>query len=745
MNSDVSAQTVSRKRPLRFLLSHLKAMKTLKDYFQRTLPFANLYDYEDRVTAGDINTHVTQFNLLYQDCFSDHLIEEPCGDHDALHAELGDAKRLVDADNIDAYFMRNCVILPEVTQTANADQVDKLEKKINFNVFVKAITDPPLRSEIPSDATHVGENRVSYLLGDAGMGKTLACLKMLDIARSMQPDYRGYRIIPIYIDLHSGDGKPDHPFHTISAKSYRALTQIIIEKAGKLGVTKLATFSEQKSDEQLDANLRALALHLARNKFFLLFVFDNADRFYFDDAKYCFFDKFAQKRDQHIDATLLSLIDKFVSEPALGKIGASVLFVCRKYVYSHFRLLQDAASRARGICEKHTAFQLFPITGKQAVDSRLNLMNDAVKIITAKYSAQGEQYAEQLFALAESMKMFADGRDERTLNTILHLSHQGLRTFFDFLSQIEIDYRKDYQIIDRLFRKPHNLLRLYLTNMRKRFSQKVGHFPNIFLVDGLIDKRLGFEEAHSPHRHTYWLKYFLLKYVLLNQSRQVSSDELFVFFRNIGEYEEEIIRLAIGSLADPNMGRCLDIVPRQQTALHVQLLQVSDRGKLLADGLPDCRTDPLCFDFDYLQLVTDDTWLAIPTPWLKNIYVDASIAHTLKNHTDYAKQAKKTLEKKIPAVLYFLRVLRASLSWECSFRSKLINHEFGRALIPDFAEIETHMFSSLERILSSFTDGTGEKMLRDAKVLWGQLKEDQSFDKHFLDYERSGLLITEDM
>lgn len=719
--------------------------RSIKDYFQRTLPFANPNDYDDRVTGGDINIHVTQFNLLYQDCFGDHLIAEPCGDHDSLHAELGDGKRIVDADNIDAYFLRKRVITPDVTQTANADHVDKLEKKISYDGFIKAITDPPLRASIPDDATFVGENRVSYLLGDAGMGKTLAVLKLLDVIRERRPDYRGYRIIPIYIDLHAGDGKPEHPFHTIGPKSYRFLTQEIVDKAGKLGVPKLAVYSEQKTDEQLDSNIRALALHLARHKFFLLFIFDNADRFYFEDAKYCFFDKFAHKRDLHIEATLLALIDKFVSETDLGKIGASVLFVCRKYVYSHFRLLKDAASRARTICEKHSAFQLFPITGKQALDSRFNLMDDAVQVVRSKYGSQGDQYAEQLSTLVESMKLFSDGRDERTLNTVLHLSHQGLRTFFDFLSQIEIDYRNDYQIIDRLFRKPHNLLRLYLTNLRKRFSQKVGHFPNIFLVDGLIDRRPGFEEAHCPHRHTYWLKYFILRYAFLRPSQQVSSDELYSFFHDIGGYEEEIIRLAIGSLADPNAGRCLDIVPKQQTALHVQLLQVSERGKLLIDGLADCRTDPLCFDFDYLQLVTDDTWLALPSPWLSSIYVDASIAHTLKNHKYYREQAKRTLEKKIPAVIYFLRVLGASLAWECSFRPKLASHQAGRSLIPDFSIIEKHLFTSLGRILSAFADDTSDKVLKDAHALWTTLKEDRAFDEHFFDYERSDLLIAEDM
>ncbi len=718
-------------------------MQTIKTYFQRILPLADLDEYEDRVTAGEIVTNVIQFNLLYQDCFSNHLIEEPCGDHGELHPELGDGKRIIDSDNIDAYFLRNKVIPPELTRTANSDLVDKLEKKLTFDQFVKAITDPPLRAVLPDNSKTVGENRVSYLIGDAGMGKTLTILKMLDRIREMNPDYRGYKPLPIYIDLHDGASKQNHPFHTIGSNSFRSLTQRIISAANDRGVQGLTPFSAQMTEEQIDDNIKTLALHIARKKFFLIFIFDNADRFYFESARYSFFPDFAKRRDDHIEDNLLALIDKFVSESALGKIGASVLFVCRKYVFNHCRQLQDAANRSRSISEKHSAFQVFPISGKQALNNRLELMSDAVKVVKEKLGFRGEQYVEQLDALLNAMTDAKSGHGEKTLNTVLNLSHQGLRSFFDFLSQIELDYRKDYQIIDRLFIKPHNLLRLYLTNMRKRFSQKIGHFPNIFLVDGLIDIRPGFEKAHVAHLHTYWLKYFILKYTSLQPSQQVSSDKLITYFRNVGGYEDEIVRLALGSLSDPNVGRCLDIIPKQQTALYVQLLKLSNRGKILVDGLADCMEEPLCFSFDYLQLVTDDIWLSIPTPWIDQIFVEASIGHTLKNHKTYGEMTAKTLKNKVPAVLYFLRALQASLSWECLHRPNLANDKIGRAILPNFAEIESRLFNTLERILLLLPEG--EYLLNNAEYLWEKLENDDAFDRHFSNYGASGLLIAEDM
>ena len=718
-------------------------MATIKTYFQRILPLADLDEYEDRVTAGEIVTNVIQFNLLYQDCFSNHLIEVPCGDYDELHPELGDGKRIIDSDNIDAYFLRNKVITPELTRTANSDRLDKLEKKLSFDQFVKAITDPPLRAKLPDNAKTIGENRVSYLIGDAGMGKTLTILKMLDRIREMDPDYRGYKPLPIYIDLHDGASKQNHPFHTIGTNSFRALTQRVISAANEKGVQGLTSFSAPMTDEQVDDNIKALALHIARKKFFLIFIFDNADRFYFESARYSFFPDFAKQRDDHIEDNLLALIDKFVSESTLGKIGASVLFVCRKYVFNYCRQLQDAANRSRSISEKHSAFQLFPISGRQALNNRLELMSDAVKVVKEKFGFRGEQYVEQLDALLNAMTDAKSGQVERTLNTILNLSHQGLRSFFDFLSQIELDYRKDYQIIDRLFIKPHNLLRLYLTNMRKRFSQKIGHFPNIFLVDGLIDIRPGFESAHVAHLHTYWLKYLILKYTSLQPSQQASSDKLISFFRDVGGYNVDIVRLALGSLADPNVGQCLDIIPKQQTAMHVQLLKLSNRGKILIEGFADCIEGPLCFSFDYLQLVTDDIWLSIPTPWIDQIFVDASIGHTLKNHKTYGEMTEKTLRNKVPAVLYFLRVLQASLSWEYLHRPKLAYDKIGKALLPNFAEIESQLFASFERILLLLPEG--EYLFYNAGDLWDKLKMDDAFDKHFSNYEESGLLITEDM
>jgi hypothetical protein len=719
-------------------------MASIRDYFRRPLPTADHDDYDDPVTGAEIIRDIQQFNFLYQDCFSHHLVEDICGDPDELHAELDDAKRIIDSDNLDAYFIHQKGIEPKLTQTANNSASDKKEREVSFPQFLKAISDPPLPRTITKKGLALGENRVTYLIGDAGMGKSFAVLRAIDAMRGYEADHRGYRIIPVYVDLHDGASSPSHDLHNVDVKFFRTLTIKIIEHASERGAKELAQYQPPESIEAAVSNIKQLCKTLAEQKFFLFIAFDNADRYYFESAKYVFFEDYAKQRDQRIEDNFLALINKFVSESELGKIGASILFVCRKYVYSHCRQLQDTAYRARATIAKHTAFQLYPITGTQLVETRFDLMKDSISAVRKKYASRGEKYNEQLEQLEESMKLFLSGRDDKTINAIWKLAHEGHRSFLDFLCQIEVDYRADHQVIDRLFKKPHNLMRLYLTNLRKRYSQKISTFPNIFLSDALIDHRPGFELAHKPHKHTYWLKYLILRFVHQQPKHVALSADIVEFFTTDAKYEEHLVRLAIGSLADPCFSRCLDVIPRQQTSSNVQLLQLSERGKILLGTQTESFADGLAFTFDYLQLVTDDFWLALPTPWFSQIYVEASIAHTLKNNDTYKEGAKKTLEAKVPAALHFLRVLEASHDWEMNVRPELKRLSICERGFLNFDIIWQDTIVSISKILGSIPDPVN-KILQEAHDLRLSLRRDKRFDDHFRNYERADLNIRAEM
>lgn len=719
---------------------------SIRKYFSRPTALVNLDDYDDPVVGSETNQDVDLFKYLFQDCFSHHLIEELCGDTEVLHPDLGDSKRIIDSDNLDAYFLRRKGCVPQLSATANSDVVDIQGNKKSFAQFVKAITDPPLRTEIPDNAISVGENRVSYLVGDAGMGKTFTVLKLIDELRTQGEDYRGYRPIPIYVDLHQGSHKL-HPTHNIGPEFFRTLLSKILDVAASKKILRKENFLLPSEDTSLDKFFRNLALQFARMKYFLIFIFDNTDRFYFDNAKYVFFPKHAAKRDESIDQNLLTLIRKFVEESELGKIGASILFVCRKYVFNHCRQLQDAANRTRPILAKHSVFQLIPISEKELIESRFALLRDAVASIGHKVQTSGKskQYSTQLTQLEESLRNSGNHRDNRTLALIHKLGHQGLRSFLDFLSQLDIDYRDDYQLIDRLFNKPHNLLRLYLTNTRKRFSQRVGHFPNLFLVDGLVDQRKGFEDAHASHTHSYWLKYLMLRYCFLQPRQSASSQEIIEYFHEQLGFELGIVRLALGSLADPCAGRCLDIVPNPQGYNGLQLLKLSSRGEVLIAGLDGKCKEPLCFDFDYLQLVTDDLWLAFPTPWVNEIYVDATIGHTLKNNKEYGRGTEATLAKKVPAVLHFFKALESTSRWELSIREKLANKIHGHLLMPDFDHLEKQLFDSLSLIYKPLPGIFVPGVLKDANLLWRKLSGDTSIDRLLSGYGESKQKISLEM
>ena len=142
--------------------------------------------------------------------------------------------------------------------------------------------------------------------------------------------------------------------------------------------------------------------------------------------------------------------------------------------------------------------------------------------------------------------------------------------------------------------------------------------------------------------------------------------------------------------------------------------------------------------------MTDDFWLGLPTPWFSKIYVDASIAYTLKNNDVYRNGTKKTLEAKVPAALYFLRVLEASHDWEMNVRPslKLLNVCEGGFL--NFNQPWEEAIISISKILGNIPDPIN-KILQGAHELRQSLRRDKRFDDHFRNYERSKLNIRAEM
>lgn len=180
---------------------------------------------------------------------------------------------------------------------------------------------------------------------------------------------------------------------------------------------------------------------------------------------------------------------------------------------------------------------------------------------------------------------------------------------------------------------------------------------------------------------------------------QATSESIFEVFSKEFGYEDHLIRLAIGSLADPVTSNCLEIVTPDKIQRHVELLKISLRGEILVEQ--NDQDNPLCFSFDYLQLMTDDYLLALPKSVAEEVYVDADLGHSLKSGSAYSIGSRSTLKAKIPAVLTFFRVLQ--VSFEQEMKSKGISDKIASLNIePDFSTIQTNLLDSIARLDSHF-------------------------------------------
>lgn len=729
-----------------------KEREPYSQYFSRPGRLGDSGEIDDYIeaiepSAGAHNRDSQYFQHLWSDSMGPHTIEVLAGDPNELHYDgVFSSTRIVQKDNLDAYFLRNLVIPPDMTATANDDETDKKDARLSFAAFVKEVSESPKGGSANHVDMHDSENRVRYLVGDAGIGKTLTVLKMIDDLRQNPYDQYGYKVVPVYVDLHQ-----DRTWYEMEPA--RAVHSTI-DRIGRMLHAALPDDQKEKSPfsapdfvntHLLDLAVRVVAGLLTESKMAPLIIFDNGDRFFFENARYRFFQDFARRRDWHLDDTFVALVDRFVLEANLGKIGASVLFVCRKYVYGHCLRISDGADPIGPIRKDHKVYQLLTAKHADVLDSRFRLISDAVKAIGGKYRNANmfEERVGRLHRRLEALHRNVGPSHESALRTLWGLVHQGHRSWLHFFASLPIDVGPGAEVADRIFSSPYILLRLYITNMRKRFTQRQGHFPNLFLNDALILPSLIYPEAHRKHLHSYWLKFLLLKYVAMRRRDrkpgQVSSETLVEIFVSTFKYEEHLVRLALGSLSDPATSSCLHIVRPDRLIRHIEVLKLSDRGStLVGDGTSE---KPLCFSFDYLQLVTDDYLMALPRIAASSIYVDADLGHTLKTGSAYARGARETLRKKVPAVLNFFRVLEISFNEEARTHGTLKALQIEK-MIPDFPQLSNDLLDAMGRVDSHF-DGIREAdPLPNPRELWKQICGNEKLEKAIQAYYRTAVPVS---
>lgn len=631
---------------------------------------------------------------LFLDCFDHHTQWTDALPVDSFQLLTPSARRFIARDQILVRFIDKYYRQPKILKSPHIDPPYDVEGCfLSFDELLRDIQSNPITAN-PQASLELGSNTYTYLIGDVGIGKSLFMMYLFrkvifngNSAPYSSPDECGYTVVPIYINVDEESTR----FGKLAELSDAWFSEHVVDeiKSRFQASEYLETVSEinkfQDPGGSFVNRARKLTQHLARRKFRLLLLIDNVDRYHFQYSKYRFSDKYKYKQREAVIANLRRLISCFTSRRELGWCGLCVVLVCRDYVYEYLRIgCADPSEKEREFGRAH---KLVLEDGHFVTRARLELFEEGVKSIPP--ALIGNAGAEYLKALRTLLEPSLDPSDERAglrpeVELILRLGNHGYRSLVEFLDKLEFNL-SDQVVFSRLLeRQRKNLPTLFLLNLRRRFSQSVGHFPNIFLVDSQVSIPEEFEDAHQKHVPTYWLKYFILKTVINHRSRRVS--ELLRLFSKIGSYEEHLVRLAIGSLCSTNDSRCLDVDAKIEVSCNTDpVVFATPRGVQLvspSDTFGDAGLS-FCFEFNYLQLVVDDLWLYLPRGYAEKVVVELGYDYLIDGSETYGERAWLMVRAKAYATIVLCTILSAALRSELKRMPSLRDYLSKHKLVPD--------------------------------------------------------------
>ncbi len=459
-----------------------------------------------------------------------------------------------------------------------------------------------------------------------------------------------------------------------------------------------------------------------------LLALDNVDKYHYDFSKHCFFDEASDRLVQTVRDRIGAVITLFTKDDGIGNAAIAVVFACRDYVYEHCRT-ELSAELPKSSTASGTAYLLRTASDDQVVvQSRFALLTQALKLYVSTNTS-----AKNLWASVDVYKnlLIGDGNSRsRSLEKVMDIAHQGKRSVVTFLNQLRISPSQDREAFTRLFDSDrahtHHMALMYMTDNKARFSHANHHFPNLFLVDAVIDPHQNFPSSHNPHQHTYWLKYLILRYIYINTKAEtrdgyigrVTVEKVLNAFGGIDAYSPNLVKLVLGSLADISHSACLKLEFPDKNPAH-RTLSLTNRGRNLISGTGDATSKPdaaYCFSFDYLQLIVGDHYLSLPVDSFDKVFSNESLAYLLKNQREYGQGSWSYLSKKAPAVLHFLRCLQVTIELEV----KRLNAN-KPSLIPLFPNINLVAKSVLETYKRLFQSTPHAYFSDDMQVMWDYL------------------------
>lgn len=730
------------------------------DFFGRPdVEARDLYTNELASSIED-NEAIRKYLHLFCDAFGHHI--EVNFDADAqIQVQVDDTKRFITKDSLTAYFLDKLYVPPNIYETPNSDYSSR--DVISYSAFLRSISAPATTSA-DEQAQAIGTNRFSFIIGNIGTGKTLLVHKLLrDIQKeqknkhSTNPLDKHIFNLPIYFDfevhMKDGEGKlfpiNDTFFNKLSNVLLASVANSPLFRARQSALSQVLAMGHGTTEAKFIDLVRTC--HRVGLKPIL--ILDNVDGYHYVYSQYTFFVKYREQQVRSIHENINRLTTSLRNGGSLGHLGMSVVIVARHYVYTQcLHTLQPVVSYQT----PGSVYQLESVGEGRVVAARMQLFTTALEHIESdpRLRTHGEHYKRALerikvlLGLEEKARLFREEAEDskgptRVLELIRNLCHHGNRGMVSFLSGLRLDFRDSSSLIERfLWDKPHTLALLYIAKLRSRYTQAQNHFPNLFLVDGIIQENPDFIDAHKPHLHTYWLKYLLLAYINSRPGRTTTYGKLRRIFVTAGGFDETIFSLALGSLATSTEFGCVELEP-VGTELTQGRVSATTRGTTLVSNTQHSGAR-FCFSFTYLQLIVDDFLMSYPKLALKKIYTpQMNLGYLFKEEDIYARENAHYLEKKMRCVLTLLRVLELSYKHEEQLRSELfaVLRDEAPSVLLIFDDVVKSLFHEFRRISHTLKHEKSEKLMRELRQYWQELDESTDLERQISDYFASGVPI----
>ncbi len=566
-------------------------------------------------------------------------------------------------------------------------------------------------------------NRVRYLLGDVGIGKT-AFVNYL-ITNTFKPhiekalmwflradieDYSQGSVVDVTAEDfvsrladHARDVFKKHSF-LVEHKEVKPLYDEFVKHmplAFPPAASERSGFArpviKTQGTEALTALIRSIYQHTGRR---LTVIIDNVDK-YIHHRDSNLFDSDDTTGDEAYIEEMIRCLLVFSHDMALGSIGANILFVSRTDTYDILCDLANGTSLQPSIAQplQRDAYVLKAAALRTVVRSRIPLLEFASGLQTIE--GRRKHFA------AVTRRISSELLDEQNsvVDSLYKLCNHGYRQLMDYFSRYGwskhgTDNDPSSMLEQFTHRQPVALISFILGELAL-YSQFTSKFPNIYLARHLPTATQDPKDVEM--NHSYWLKRLICE-LLAKEGTCATENILRILADNdVGFYSPKLCRLLLGSLSNADCSNTLSVTrslhPHHKHKLRISAISLSPRGEHCCKSVFDT--------FVYLQLIVDDFHLYVPREVADIFAIPFSTikhyGYLVESGREHINHTKEMIRHKARQVLVFLEILRHSLAIEQEIYSKAFARlkEVAPETIPNVSQIRQSILDELVRINAS--------------------------------------------